>query len=172
MFLGFEFRAWHLWGRCSVSLRIWNTSFHALLAFRVSHEKPAVILMSLPFYVTCLFSLAASFLFYIFNILTILWWWEVLVCLMFSSLLNLVDHLFPMAWEIVYHFIEYVFYTFSLYLFLLCPWFIGLAFFLIFFSFVCFWWDWGMNSGLAACKIGNVFFFFFFLVVLGFELMA
>jgi hypothetical protein len=37
------------------SFRAWNTSFYALLAFRVSIEKFAVILMSLPLYATCYF---------------------------------------------------------------------------------------------------------------------
>jgi hypothetical protein len=49
---------------------------HALLAFRVSAEKSAVILMDLPLYVTCYFSLAAFntiSLFCTFNVLTLIW---------------------------------------------------------------------------------------------------
>jgi hypothetical protein len=37
-----------------------NTSFLAILVFRVSVEKSAVILIGLPLYVTWCFSLAAS----------------------------------------------------------------------------------------------------------------
>jgi hypothetical protein len=46
------------------SFSAWNTSLHALLAFKFSVEKSAVILMGLPFYVISFFSLTA------FNILS------------------------------------------------------------------------------------------------------
>jgi hypothetical protein len=61
--------------------RVWKTSFHALLAFRVFVEKSAVILSGLPLDVTWCFSLA-SFnvlsLFYIFCVLIIICLGEVL----------------------------------------------------------------------------------------------
>jgi hypothetical protein len=50
-------------------------SLHALLAFKVSVEKSAVILMGLPLYIICFFSLTA------FNILSLL---SVLVVLMIT----------------------------------------------------------------------------------------
>jgi hypothetical protein len=37
----------------------WNISLHSFLAFRVSAEKSAIILISLPLYVTWRYSLAA-----------------------------------------------------------------------------------------------------------------
>jgi hypothetical protein len=40
-----------------LSFSAWKTSLHALLAFKVSVEKSAVILMGLPLYVICYFSL-------------------------------------------------------------------------------------------------------------------
>jgi hypothetical protein len=48
------------------SFNAWNTSLHALLAFKVSVEKSAVILIDLPLFGICFFSLTA------FNILSLL----------------------------------------------------------------------------------------------------
>jgi hypothetical protein len=55
------------------SFSAWKISLHALLAFNVSVEKSAVILMGLPLYVICFFFLTA------FNILSLV---SVLVVLM------------------------------------------------------------------------------------------
>jgi hypothetical protein len=51
--------------------------FHDLLAFRVSVEKFAVILFSLPLYVTCLLSFAAFRILYLFCVMSIL----IMMCL-------------------------------------------------------------------------------------------
>jgi hypothetical protein len=62
----------HALGWQLFSFSTWNTSCHALLAFEVSIEKSAVILMGVLFYVTWCFSLRT------FNILSCS------VCVMFQ----------------------------------------------------------------------------------------
>ena len=59
-FAGYSSFGWHL---CSLSVCM--RSAHNLLAFIVSGEKSGLILIGLPFYVTCPFSLTA------FNILSL-----------------------------------------------------------------------------------------------------
>jgi hypothetical protein len=49
-----------------------NTSLHALLAFKVSIEKAAVILMDLPLYVICFFSLTAVSILSLVSVLVVL----------------------------------------------------------------------------------------------------
>lgn len=59
----------------SKSFNIWNALIKALLAFILSTQKSAVILVGFPMYVTCVFSLAIFnilSLFYILSILTML----------------------------------------------------------------------------------------------------
>ena len=74
IFLGYRSLRWHLW-----SLRVWKISNQALLTFRVSIEKWAVIIIGLPLYVTWSFSLAAFniFLFCKFCILIIMCWEDI-----------------------------------------------------------------------------------------------
>ena len=67
-FAGYSSLGWHL-----CSLRVCMTSNQALLTFSVSVEKSAVILIGLPLYVTCPFSLAA------FNILSLFCAFSVLI---------------------------------------------------------------------------------------------
>jgi hypothetical protein len=67
-FAGYSSLGWHL-----CSLRVYRTSYQALLAFIVSVEKCGVILIGLPLYVTWPFSLAA------FNILSFLCAFSVLL---------------------------------------------------------------------------------------------
>jgi hypothetical protein len=106
------------------SLRVLNTSFHALLGLRVSVQISAVILMSLPLYVTWSFSSSAFnilCLFCLLNVLTIVFCEEilsVLAILSLNSLLYVDGQIFLKIWEILwYYFIEYVFCTFNFPLF-------------------------------------------------------
>jgi hypothetical protein len=55
---------------CSFSTQ--NTSPQALLAFKVSVEKSAVILMGLPLYIICFFSLTAFTILSLFSVLVVL----------------------------------------------------------------------------------------------------
>jgi hypothetical protein len=50
----------------------WYTSLHALLPFKVSVEKSAVILMGLPLYFVCFFSLTAFNILYVFFVSVVL----------------------------------------------------------------------------------------------------
>jgi hypothetical protein len=61
-FAGYSSLGWHL-----CSLRVCMTSAQDLLAFIVSGEKSDVILIGLPFYVTCLFSLTTFNILSLFN---------------------------------------------------------------------------------------------------------
>jgi hypothetical protein len=49
-----------------------NTLLHALLAFKVSVEKSAVILLDLPLYVICFFSLTGFNILSLFSVLVVL----------------------------------------------------------------------------------------------------
>ena len=81
-FAGYSSFGWHL-----CSLRVCMRSAQDLLAFIVSGEKSAVILIGLPLYVTWPFSLTAFnilSLFSAFGVLIIIWW-EILVQSVWSS---------------------------------------------------------------------------------------
>jgi hypothetical protein len=60
-----SFAGWSILGLKLFSFSAWKTSLYALLAFKVSIEKSAVILMGLSLYVICFFSLTG------FNILSL-----------------------------------------------------------------------------------------------------
>jgi hypothetical protein len=68
-----------------------KTSLHALLAFKVSIEKSAVILMGLPLIVICFFSLTAFSILSLFSVLVVL----MIICrgvvLFFSSLFGILE---------------------------------------------------------------------------------
>jgi hypothetical protein len=91
------------------------TSPHALLAFKVSVEKSGVILMGLPLYVICFFSLTAFSILSLFSMLVVL----MIICcgevLLWSSLFDVCRLPVPEwaklleIWEIFcYYFIEYI----------------------------------------------------------------
>jgi hypothetical protein len=69
----------------------WNTSLYDLLAFKVSIEKSAVILMGLPLYVICFFSLTAFNTLLLFSVLIVL----MIICrgevLVWSSLFGVLE---------------------------------------------------------------------------------
>jgi hypothetical protein len=99
-----------------------NTSLHAVLAFNVSFEKSAVILMGLPLYVTCFFSYSLKYsLFSVLDALMIIFHGEVLFWSSLFSIggfLYLNGHNFLEIWEIFcYLFIEYIMNPFCLNLF-------------------------------------------------------
>jgi hypothetical protein len=68
-----------------------NTSLHAVLAFKVSIEKTAVILMGLPLYIICFFSLTAFSILSLFSVLVFL----IIIChgevLFWSSLFGVLE---------------------------------------------------------------------------------
>jgi hypothetical protein len=72
------------------SFSAWKTSVNALLAFKISIEKSAVILMCLLLYFICFFSLTALNILSLFSVLVIL----VIIChgvvLFWSSLFGFV----------------------------------------------------------------------------------
>jgi hypothetical protein len=104
------------------SFRVWNISFCALFAFRVSFEKSAAILIGLLLYIThhfCLVVFSILSLFCIFSILIIICLGELLFwpiwC--YESFLILDISLFLKIGEIFcYYFIEDIIYVFNLYL--------------------------------------------------------
>jgi hypothetical protein len=73
------------------SLSAQNTSFHVLLAFKVSVEKSVVILIGLPLYVICFFSPTAFNILSLFSVLVVL----VIIChgvvLFWSSLFGVLE---------------------------------------------------------------------------------
>jgi hypothetical protein len=84
-----------------------NTSLHVLLAFKVSVEKSAVILLGLPLCVICFFSVLCV---YCFNY-NMLWGSSILVKSVWCSggFLHLNGQNFPEIWEIFcYYFIGYL----------------------------------------------------------------
>jgi hypothetical protein len=73
------------------SFSAWKSSLHALLAFKVSIEKSAVILMGLSLYVVCFFSLIAFSILSLYSVLVVL----MIIChglvLFWSSLLGVLE---------------------------------------------------------------------------------
>jgi hypothetical protein len=77
-FVGYSSLAWHL-----CSLRVYLTSVQDLLAFIVSVEKSAIILIGLPLYLYLPFSLTAFNILSLFSsvvVLIIMCWEEFLFC--------------------------------------------------------------------------------------------
>jgi hypothetical protein len=97
------------------SLNAWNTSLHALLAFKVSSEKSAVILMNLPLYTLFFVSYCLQCSFSVLCVRcfndNMLWGSSILVKSLWcpGSFLYLNGHNFLEIREILcYYFIEYI----------------------------------------------------------------
>ena len=67
-FAGYSCWGWHLW-----ALRAWRTPVRAVLGFQVSIEKSSVILIGLPLWVACSFSLAAFNILFLFQFRQMNW---------------------------------------------------------------------------------------------------